>query len=160
VAVTGGGGGGGDGAGWVVGVVAVVGVVVGAGAGAVVELGVGTGVGVGSGVDAATDAGAGAAAAGAALAPAEVADAARRAVADPAGCDVVPREGEVAAAAPELVAVAVEPAGTDDADRAPAPACNALICCMVDEIDACRRATPDFSRAVAAAMEADCTDFS
>ena len=145
VAVTGGGGGGGGGAGWVVGVVT------GAGAGAVVE--------PGAGVDAATAAGAGVTAAGEAFDPDEVPDATGAVLDDPAGCDRVPEEGVVATVVPEPVALAVDPAGTDEVDAAPAPACNALICCSVDEMDACRRAMPDFSRAVAAAMAADCADF-
>ena len=134
------------GAGWVVGVVT------GAGAGAVVE--------PGAGVDAATAAGAGVTAAGEAFDPNEVPDTTGAVLDDPAGCDRVPRKvWSLTESYRDRSTLGVNPAGTDEVVAAPAPACSALICCSVDEMDARRCVMPDFSRAVAAAMAADCADF-
>jgi len=120
-------------------------------------------VGAGAGVfdGAGAEAGVGVAATGAVPPPAGAAGAAGATGPAPAaaGCEADPPDGELLAtdAPPAAVVAALDAAdAVVDAGLAAAPACNALICCSVEEMEECSCAIPDFSLAISAATAAAC----
>jgi len=119
------------------------------------------GVGAGAGAEEADAAGAAAAVgvAAAGAAPPPVGATGEAGAPAPVPVEEEPGDDEVLAAdaPPPAVVPALDAAdAVVDAGLAAALACNALICCMVEEMEECSCAIPDFSLAISDATAAAC----